>query len=76
LKKGSKVTPYKDDIVFTDLSSMIKRNSHDYSEIKLDASKIFFSGSEDSPEKMDVITTTFAVELNYDTIFKDAYLGC
>jgi hypothetical protein len=76
LKKGSKVSQYKEDIMYTNLSSMIKRNSHDYSEIKLDSSKIFFSGSEDSPEKMDVITTKFAVELNYDTIFEDAFLSC
>jgi hypothetical protein len=62
--------------MYTDLSSLLKRNSHDYPEIKLDSSAIYFSGSEDSPEKMDIVSTRFAVELNFDLLFQDAYENC
>ena len=37
-KVGSKVTPYKDDFIHKNLSSMIKTNSHDYPEIKINSS--------------------------------------
>ena len=55
---------------------MIKTNSHDYPEIKLDSSSIFFSGSENSPEKMNVISTKFGLEVNYDLIYRDAFQRC
>jgi hypothetical protein len=69
IKKGSKISPFIDDIVYKNLSSQLTTNSHDYPEIKLNSSKIYFSGSENSPEKMDVISTIFSVDLNYDTIY-------
>ena len=72
-KKGSKVTPYKDDIVWSDLTSMLHQNSHDFPEIKLNSSDIYFSGSEDSPEKMTIVSTKFSLEYNYDTLYRDAY---
>ena len=53
---------------------MIRTNSHDYPEIKLNSSTIFFSGSENSPEKMNVISTNFRLEVNYDAIMRDAFL--
>ena len=37
-KVGSKVTSYKDDIIHKNLSSMMKTNSHDYPEIKINSS--------------------------------------
>ena len=58
------------------LSSMIRTNSHDYPEIKLNSSSIFFSGSENSPEKMKVISIKFGLELNYNMIIKDAFEAC
>ena len=75
-KKGSKVTPYKDDIKWTDLASMLHQNSHDFSEIKLNSSEIYFSGSEDSPEKMTIVSTKFSLEYNYDSLYRDAYKNC
>ena len=51
-------------------------NSHDYPEIQINSSQIFFSGSEDSPEKMEVISTTFSVDLNFDTIYADTFEDC
>ena len=69
IKKGSKISPFIDDIVYKNLSSQLTTNSHDYPEIKLNSSKIYFSGSENSPEKMDVISTIFSIDLNYDTIY-------
>jgi|TARA_B110000285_G_C14731508_1_gene426668 hypothetical protein len=72
-KKGSKVTPYKDDIIWSDLTSMLHQNSHDFPEIKLNSSDIYFSGSEDSPEKMTIVSTKFSLEYNYDTLYRDAY---
>ena len=72
-KKGSKVTPYKEQIIWKDLSSMIHQNSHDFPEIKLNSSSIYFSGSENSPEKMNVISTKFGLEVNYDMVMKDAF---
>jgi len=76
VKKGSKVSPFIDDIVYTNLSSQLMTNSHDYAEIKLNSSKIFFSGTEDSPKKMEVVSTTFSIDLNYDTIYKDTFELC
>ena len=70
------MSPYKDGTMYTNLTSMIERNSHDYPEIKLDPKKIFFSGSEDSPEKMDIISTKFSLEMNLDQVFQDAFLNC
>jgi hypothetical protein len=58
-KVGSKVTPYKDDVIHKNLTSLLKTNSHDYPEIKINSSEIFISGSENSPEKMKVISTKF-----------------
>ena len=52
---------------------MIKTNSHDYPEIKLNSSSIYFSGSEHSPEKMNVISTKFGLEVDYDLLMKDAF---
>lgn len=60
-KVGSKITSYKEPQVLRNLSSMIKTNSHDYPEIRLNSSTIFFSGSENSPEKMNVISTNFGL---------------
>ena len=76
IKKGSKISPFIDDIVYKNLSSQLTTNSHDYPEIKLNSSKIYFSGSENSPEKMDVISTIFSVDLNYDTIYLDTFIEC
>jgi hypothetical protein len=75
-KKGSKVTPYKEQIIWKDLSSMIHQNSHDFPEIKLNSSDIYFSGSEDSPEKMTIIATKLGLEFNYDLLYKDAFDNC
>lgn len=75
-KKGSKKTPYKEDIIWSDLSSMIKQNSHDFPEIQLDPSDIYFSGSEDSPEKMTIISTKFNLLFDYNVLFKDAFDQC
>ena len=55
---------------------MIEQNSHDFPEIRLDPSEIFFSGSEDSPEKMNVISTKFDIRFNLNMIFKDAFDLC
>jgi hypothetical protein len=52
---------------------MIITNSHDFPEIKINSSSIYFSGSENSPEKMNVISTKFGLEVNYDMVMKDAY---
>ena len=52
---------------------MIKTNSHDYPEIKLNSSSIYFSGSENSPEKMNVISTKFGLEVDYNLLMKDAF---
>ena len=75
-KIGSKVTSYKDPKVLRNLSSMIKTNSHDYPEIKLNSSSIYFSGSENSPEKMNVISTKFGLQVNYDLLMRDAFKNC
>ena len=75
-KRGSKIQSYKEPIVETDLKTMLKTNSHDYPEIKLHSDEIFFSGSEDSPEKMTIISTKFALQLNYDLLYEDAYNNC
>ena len=77
-KKGSKVSPYNEmtEIIHKNLSSMIETNSHDYPEIKLDPSQIFFSGTEDSPLSMEVISTRFSVEFDYNQIFKEAFENC
>lgn len=55
---------------------MIYQNSHDFPEIKLNSSKIFFSGSEDSPEKMTIISTKFGLEFDYDKLYKKAFDNC
>ena len=55
---------------------MIRTNSHDYPEIRLNSSSIFFSGSENSPEKMKVISTKFGLQVNYDMVMKDAFEAC
>jgi hypothetical protein len=68
-KKGSKVTNYKEDVAFIDLKSLLKTNSHDFPEISLPSSGIYLSGSEDSPEKMEIISTQFALILNYDILY-------
>ena len=52
---------------------MLHQNSHDFPEIKLNSSDIYFSGSEDSPEKMTIVSTKFSLEYNYDTLYRDAY---
>ena len=75
-KKGSKVTPFRDQIYWKNLESMIHRNSHDFPEIKINSSEIYFSGSEDSPEKMTIISTKLGLELNYDKIFQKAFFNC
>ena len=75
-KLGSKKTPYKDTIVWNNLTSMIQQNSHDFPEVKLDPRDIYFSGSEDSPEKMKIISTKFDLRFNNDLLFKDAYEAC
>jgi hypothetical protein len=46
-----------DPIKHKDLVDMLKTNSHDYPEIRIKSSEIFFSGSEDSPEKMTIVST-------------------
>ena len=73
---GAKITPYKDAIVWSDLASMIHQNSHDFPEIKLDSSGIYFSGSEDSPEKMTIISTKFSLDYSYDILYRDAFEIC
>ena len=75
-KKGSKRSPFKEDIIWKDLSSMIHQNSHDFPEILLNSSDIYFSGSEDSPEKMTIISTKFDLVFDYNLLFKDAFDGC
>ena len=52
---------------------MIQQNTHDYKEIQLDPSDIYFSGSEDSPEKMIIISTKFKLQFDYNLLFKDAF---
>jgi hypothetical protein len=63
-------------IIHKDLGEMLKTNSHDYPEIRLKSSEIFFSGSEDSPEKMTIVSTKFSLELDYDMIYEQAYENC
>tara|TARA_B110000285_G_scaffold221389_1_gene274273 strand:- start:131 stop:496 length:366 start_codon:yes stop_codon:yes gene_type:complete len=75
-KKGSKVKPYRDSKIHKNLSSLISKNSHESPEIKLNSSDIFFSGSENSPEKMEVISTKYSVEINYDMIFNHSFENC
>ena len=75
-KKGAKVSLYKEPIIHKDLVDMLKTNSHDYPEIRLHSDEIFFSGSEDSPEKMTIVSTKFALELDYDMIYKKAFENC
>ena len=75
-KVGSKITSYKEPQTMRNLSSMIRINSHDYPEIRLNSSSIFFSGSENSPEKMNVISTKFGLQVNYDMVMKDAFEAC
>lgn len=67
------MTPYKEEKVLKNLTSMIRTNSHDFPEIKINSSSIYFSGSENSPEKMNVISTKFGLEVNYDMVMKDAF---
>ena len=55
---------------------MLKTNSHDFPEISLPSSGIYFSGSEDSVEKMKIISTQFSLELNYDLLYKDSFEMC
>ena len=55
---------------------MLKKNSHDWPEIELPSSQIFFSGSEDSVEKMEIISTQFSLELNYDRLYKESFEQC
>jgi hypothetical protein len=52
---------------------MLATNSHDYPELKLNSSNIFFSGTEDSPEKMTVVSTKIDLKVDYDMIYKDAF---
>jgi hypothetical protein len=54
----------------------LEKNSHDYPELKLNSSSIYFSGTEDSPEKMTIINTGWAVEFNYNKIYKEAFEAC
>ena len=75
-KKGSKISAYKDDVLLSDLSSLLKTNSHDFPEISLPSSGIYFSGSEDSPEKMEIISTQFALMLNYDILYQNSFEKC
>lgn len=75
-KLGSKKSPYKDTVIWKDLISMIKQNSHDYPEIMLDPSGIFFSGTEESPEKMNVISTQFELCFDINMLFKDTFEKC
>ena len=55
---------------------MIFTNSHDYPEIRIHSDEIFFSGSEDSPEKMTIVSTKFALELDYNMIYAQAFNNC
>ena len=55
---------------------MIHQNSHDFPEIKLNSSEIYFSGSEDSPEKMTIIATKYGLEFNFDMLYKAAFDNC
>lgn len=75
-KNGAKISSYKEPIIHKELGQMLRTNSHDYPEIRLMDNEIFFSGSEDSPEKMTIISTKFALELDYDMIYKKAYDNC
>ena len=75
-KKGSKISAYKEDVLLSDLSSVLKTNSHDFPEISLPSSGIYFSGSEDSPEKMEIISTQFALMLNYDILYQNSFEKC
>ena len=65
-----------EDEVITNLTSLLKINSHEEPEIARNSSNIRFSGSEDSPEKMTILKTKMAVEFNYDMVYKDAYELC
>ena len=62
--------------MITNLTSLLKINSHEEPEIALNSSNISLSGSEDSPEKMTIVKTKMAVEFNYDMVFEDAYELC
>ena len=42
----------------------------------MNSSDIYFSGSEDSPEKMTIISTKFNLAFDYNLLFKDAFDGC
>ena len=75
-KKGSKIELYQEEVIYRNLSSMLATNSHDYPELKLDSSNIFFSGTEDSPEKMTVVSTKIDLRVDYDMIYKDAFQTC
>ena len=70
------MTKYKDDILHKDIDSKLTTNSHDYPELKLDSSSIHFTGTEDSPEKMTIINTRWALEINYNKIYKQAFEAC
>lgn len=70
------MVPYKEPIIHKDLSEMIFTNSHDYPEIRLHSDEIYFSGSEDSPEKMTIISTQLGLELDYNMIFEQAFNNC
>jgi hypothetical protein len=75
-KKGAKTRQFNQDVKYSNLTSQVETNSHDYSEIKINSSDIYISGSEDSPQKMDVISTSFELVIDYDLLYKDAFEGC
>jgi hypothetical protein len=55
---------------------MVKFNSHDLLQIDLNNSEILISGSEEAPVKMDVTHTSFALQMNFDKVYKKAYDKC
>ena len=63
-------------MVHRNLSSKLTTNAHNLLQINLNNTEIQISGSEEAAVYMDVTYTDFALEVNFNAIFKKAYEKC
>lgn len=74
-KWGALITPLNND-TYSNLSSLVEFNSHEYPEIKLNSSQIQYSGSEDSQSKMKIVASQFDFDINFEKIYQEVFERC